>query len=73
MGKGILIIFKTAIMIAIAALAILGCLYVLEVFEQQEVKEALLKLMSVIGIITGAALLLLIVACIGGPKGSSSK
>ncbi len=73
MGKGILIIFKAAIMIAIAALAILGCLYVLEVFEEQAVKEALLKLMSVIGIIAGAALLLLIVASIGSQKGSSSE
>jgi hypothetical protein len=69
MARAIWIIFKTAIMIVIAALATLGCLYVLEVFEEQAVKEALLKLMSVLGIITGAALLLLIVASIGGKKG----
>lgn len=73
MVRGILVIFKTAIAIAITALAILACLYVLEVFEEQAVKEALLKLMSVIGIITGASLLLLIVVSIGGQKEPSSK
>ncbi len=73
MKKGILVIFKTAIMIAITALAILGCLYVLEVSEAPAVREALQKLMSVIGIITGAALLLLLVASIGSSRDSSSE
>ncbi|MHC4159851.1 MAG: hypothetical protein ACYSSO_12315 [Planctomycetota bacterium] len=68
MSKGILIIIKTALMIAIVALAILSSLYVLDVFEEQLVKEALVKLMSVIGIFTGATLLLFVIALIGSQK-----
>jgi hypothetical protein len=68
MSKGILIIIKTALMIAIVALAILSSLYILDVFEEQLVKEALVKLVSVIGIFTGATLLLFVIALIGGQK-----
>jgi len=57
-------------MIAIVVLAVVGSLYVLDVFEDQAIKEALAKLMSILGIFTGASLLLLVVANIGGRKSS---
>lgn len=70
MSKGLFIIIKTALMIAIVVLAILASLYVLDIFEGPEIKEALVKLMSVIGIFTGASLLLLIITGIGHRKTS---
>jgi hypothetical protein len=72
MSKGLLAIFKTALMIAIVALAVIASLYVLDVFEDEAVRQALVKLMSIIGIITGACLLLLLVGRIGsqGPPAS---
>ncbi|MHC4458704.1 MAG: hypothetical protein ACYS0I_16785 [Planctomycetota bacterium] len=72
MSKGIFIIIKFALMIAIVVLAIVASLYVLDIFESEAINEALVKLMSVIGIFTGASLLLLTVASIGKPKTSSS-
>jgi len=70
MSKGLLLILKCALMIAIVVLAVVGSLYVLDVFEDQAIKEALAKLMSILGIFTGASLLLLVVANIGGRKSS---
>ena len=70
MSKGLFIIIKTALMIAIVVLAILASLYVLDIFEGPEIKEAMVKLMSVIGIFTGASLLLLIITGIGPRKTS---
>ena len=68
MSKGLLLILKCAVMIAIVVLAVVASLYVLDVFEDQAIKEALAKLMSILGIFTGASLLLLVVANIGGRK-----
>ena len=70
MSKGLLLILKCALMIAIVVLAVVGSLYVLDVFEDHAIKEALAKLMSILGIFTGASLLLLVVANIGGRKSS---
>jgi len=70
MSKGLLLIVKCALMIAIVVLAVVGSLYVLDVFEDQAIKEGLAKLMSILGIFTGASLLLLVVANIGGRKSS---
>ena len=70
MSKGLLLILKCALMIAIVVLAVVASLYVLDVFEDQAIKEALAKLMSILGIFTGASLLLLVVANIGGRKSS---
>jgi hypothetical protein len=63
-------IIKAALMIAIVALSVLAVLYVLDVFPAQEVKDALIKSMKVIGIFTAACLLLWIIGCIGDKKGS---
>jgi hypothetical protein len=73
MSKGLLLILKCALMIAIVVLAVVGSLYVLDVFEDQAMKEALAKLMSILGIFTGASLLLLVVANIGGRKSGSAE
>ncbi|UCF44509.1 MAG: hypothetical protein JSV99_06265 [Planctomycetota bacterium] len=72
MSKGLLAIVKTALMIAIVALAVIASLYVLDIFENEAVRQALVKLMSIIGIITGACLLLLLVGRIGSQEPPSS-
>lgn len=63
-------IIKAALMIAIVALSVIAVLYVLDVFPAQQVKDALVKSMKVIGIFTTACLLLLIIGCIGDKKDS---
>ena len=73
MSKGLLLIIKCALMIAIVVLAVVASLYVLDVFEDQAIREALAKLMSILGIFTGASLLLLVVATIGGRKSGSAE
>jgi hypothetical protein len=73
MSKGLLVIFKAALMIAIVALAVISSLYVLDIFENEAVRQALVKLMSIIGIITGACLLLLLVGRIGGQEPPASQ
>jgi hypothetical protein len=72
MSKGLLAIVKTGLMIAIVALAVIASLYVLDIFENEAVRQALVKLMSIIGIITGACLLLLLVGRIGSQEPPSS-
>lgn len=73
MSKGLLAIFKGALMIAIVALAAIASLYVLDIFEDEAVRQALVKLMSIIGIITGACLLLLLVGRIGSQEPPASQ
>ncbi len=73
MGKKILAICKVAVMIAIVVLAVLGCLYVLEFFEEEATRKTVLKSMGVIGIITGATMLLCAIGCGAEAKGSSSE
>jgi hypothetical protein len=73
MSKGLLAIVKTALMIAIVALAVIASLYVLDIFADEAVRQALVKLMSIIGIITGACLLLLLVAGIGRQEPPASQ
>jgi len=66
--KGVFIIIKISLMIAIVVLAIIGALYVLDVFQDEIVKEALIKLMSVLGIFTVSSLLLLVIGYLGPQK-----
>jgi len=66
--KGVFIIIKISLMIAIVVLAIIGALYVLDVFQDEIVKEALIKLMSVLGIFTASSLLLLVIGYLGPQK-----
>jgi hypothetical protein len=72
MSKGLLGIIKAGLMIAIVALAVIASLYVLDIFESEVVRQALVKLMSIIGIITGACLLLLLVGRIGSQEPPAS-
>ena len=63
--KGLLNTIKLALILAVIVLAIVGTLYVLDVFTTEAAKELLIKIMSIIGIWTGASLVLLIVAMLG--------
>jgi hypothetical protein len=63
--RGLLNTIKLALILAIVVLAIVGTLYVLDVFTTEAAKELLVKIMSIIGIWTGASLALLIVALLG--------
>jgi len=63
--KGLLNTIKIALILAVIVLAIVGTLYVLNVFTTEAAKELLVKIMSIIGIWTGASLVLLIVAMLG--------
>jgi len=65
MLKGMFVILKTSLMIAVVTLAIIGSMYVLGVFEGTAIKETLIKLMSILGIFTGASLLLLLITKMG--------
>ncbi|MHC4131063.1 MAG: hypothetical protein ACYSSP_12505 [Planctomycetota bacterium] len=68
MGKGLLVTIKLALIIAIIALAVVGSLYVLEVFATEEARLALKKTLTVLGIWTGASLLVYIIAALGSQK-----
>ncbi len=68
MLKGLFIIVKITVMLAITLLAIISALYVLDVFAGPAAKEMIVKLMSVIGIFAGASLLILITANLGSGK-----
>ena len=63
--KGLLNTIKLALILAVIVLAIVGTLYVLDVFTTEAAKELLVKIMSIIGIWTGASLVLLIDAMLG--------
>ncbi|MHC4266614.1 MAG: hypothetical protein ACYSUK_11905 [Planctomycetota bacterium] len=68
MGKGLLVTIKLALIIAIVALAVIGSLYVLEVFATEEARLALKKTLIVLGIWTGASLLVYVIAALGSQK-----
>jgi hypothetical protein len=63
--RGLLNTIKLALILAVLVLAIVGTLYVLDVFTTEAAKEILVKIMSIIGIWTGASLVFLIVALLG--------
>ncbi|MHC5074344.1 MAG: hypothetical protein ACYTFE_05930 [Planctomycetota bacterium] len=73
MGKGLLAAIKLALILAIVALAVVGSLYVLEVFATEEARLALKKILSILGIWTGASLVVYIIAAIGSQKGGPSQ
>ena len=68
MGKGLLAAIKLALILAVIALAVVGSLYVLDVFASEEARLALKKVMTVLGIWTGASLLVYIIAALGSQK-----
>ncbi|MHC4264997.1 MAG: hypothetical protein ACYSUK_03590 [Planctomycetota bacterium] len=68
MGKGLLAAIKLALILAVIVLAVVGSLYVLDVFASEEARLALKKVMTVLGIWTGASLLVYIIAALGSQK-----
>lgn len=66
MGKKLIITAKTALTVAILLLAIVSSLYVLGIYEDAVAVDALLKLTKILGIFTGAFLLLTVISCCGG-------
>jgi hypothetical protein len=68
MGKGLLAAIKMALILAIIILAVVGTLYVLDIFATEEARLALKKTMTVLGIWTGASLLVCIIASMGSQK-----
>ena len=65
MGKGLLATVKISLVMAIIVLAIISTLYVLDVIENEALREIFMKLMSVLGIWTAASMLLLTIAYLG--------
>ena len=68
MGKNLLITAKVALSAAIVLLAIVTSLYVLGIYEGYVAKDVLLKMAQILGIFTGAFLLLTLVAYCGGKE-----
>ena len=66
--SGLLNTVKIALILAVIALAIVGTLIVLDVFTTEVARAVLSKLMKLIGIWTGASLIVLIVALLGIKK-----
>ncbi len=63
--RGLMCTIKMALILAVISLAIIGTLYVLDVFATEQAKDFLLKIMKIIGIWSGASLVLLLVAFLG--------
>lgn len=59
---------KMALILAVVVLAIVGTMYVLDVFTTEAAKEILTKLMKIIGIWTGTSLVVLVTALLGTKK-----
>ena len=59
---------KIALILAVVVLAIVGTLYVLDVFTTEAAKEVLAKVIKIIGIWTGTSLVVLLVALLGTKK-----
>ena len=68
MAKGTSAIARMGFIFAIILLAIVASLYALGVFQRAAAKEVLFKLTIVIGIWTGASLLIFLVAAMGEKK-----
>jgi hypothetical protein len=66
--KGLLNTVKLALILAVIVLAIVGTLSVLDVFTTEAAKELLSKVMKLIGIWTGTAVIVLIIALLGSKK-----
>jgi hypothetical protein len=65
---GLLNTIKKALILAAVAMAILGTMVVLDVFTTEVAREVLNKLMKIIGIWTGTALVIFIIALLGIKK-----
>ena len=68
MANGTSAIVKMGLMFAIVLLAAVASLYALGVFQSELAKQVVLKVMTLIGIWTGASLLIMVIAGTGGQK-----
>ena len=66
--SGLLNTVKIALILAVIALAIVGTLSVLDVFTTEVARAVLTKLMKIIGIWTGASLIVFIIVLLGIKK-----
>ncbi len=62
-------ILRCSIMLAVIALAAVGTIYVLDVFSDAALQRALGKVFALLGIYTGSALSLTVLADIGRRRG----
>lgn len=58
--KNAIRILKSIILIATMVIALLAILYVLDVFPSEMLKDAILKTIAVMGILTGASLIVIL-------------
>ncbi|MGA2071721.1 MAG: hypothetical protein ABSG97_10265 [Sedimentisphaerales bacterium] len=65
---GLLNTIKIALILAVISLAIVGTLFVLDVFTSEVAREVLKKLMKLFSIWTGTALAIFIIALLGIKK-----
>lgn len=70
MERGTSAIVKMSLMFAIILLAIVTSLYSLGIFQSEAIKLVLFKLMTVIGIWTGASLLIILITASTRQKNS---
>ena len=65
MCKKILLLLKVAVFIATIALAILSTVYVLDLISAENMKQLIMKIMTITGIFTGASLIIIFLANTG--------
>lgn len=61
MGQKMLVVLRLTVLISSTILALIGILYVLDVFPGEEVRRVVVKIMSIIGILTGLSLVSVLV------------
>jgi hypothetical protein len=66
--SGLLNVLKIALMLAVASMAIVGTMIVLDVFTTEAARDVLIKLMKLFGIWTGVVLVGFVVALINIKK-----
>jgi hypothetical protein len=69
--NGMIATVKIGLILAVTVLAIVGTLYVLDVFTTEAAKEIFVKLMKIVGLWTGACLVVLALVFMG-PKNTKS-
>ena len=72
MSKKMLVMVRLGLIFGILILAIMGSLYALDIFEDAYVREVLFKMLIVVGIWTGASVLVMLVTGLGGDDSDSA-
>lgn len=65
MCKKVILLLKVAVFIATIALAILSTVYVLNLISAENMKQLVMKIMTITGIFTGASLIIIFLANTG--------